>query len=219
MKRRFLLTVALATLAATLAPALSAEAGAPNYECSIGSFHIGVDQHRRSGLSRSPGASVQPMPFVQADQNGSSLGLAAKLDGGDAVLDLRGSGAWATMTHRGQTRRGACAFIPGDFALGQVTAGRLLLRSAPDDGAAIILGVRMRSLVWSSGRFDEDRQEIRGTADWAHFRVVLHVKGGATDGGPQQIGMGQRAGLDGRSTIVEGWGRVADVVMLGPPGP
>ena len=217
MKRWCLLT--LITMAATLAPGLAAEAGAPNYECAIGSFRIGIDQHRRAGLSRSVGSSVQPMAFVEADQNGPTLRLAAKLKGSDALFDLRGSGSGASLSYRGRTRQGSCAFIPGDFALGQVTGRQLVLRSDPSDSAIAILPVRQRSLVWSSGRLDAVRQEMRGTADWAYFRVVLRVKGGSVGGGPVRLGMGQLAGLDGRSTIVEGWGRIADVSMLGPPGP
>lgn len=47
----------------------------------------------------------------------------------------------------------------------------------------------------------------------------LSVRGGRKSGGQQRLGMGTAAGLDGASTIVEGWGRLTDVSMLGPPGP
>lgn len=114
---------------------------------------------------------------------------------------------------------GACAFVPGDLALGYVTARFALLRSAPVDDAAPLARLRQRSLVWSSGRLDEQTGQMLGTPEWTRFRAVLTVRGGRKSGGPQRLGMGTGAGRDGASTIVEGWGRLADVSMLGPPGP
>jgi hypothetical protein len=217
VKRRRAVIIGALTIA--IAVAEPAVAGAPNYECAIGSYRIGIDQHRRAGLVRERGAGVQSLPFVDADQNGPTLGLVVKLDGADARIDVRNTGRAASLSRSDRTSRGVCAFIPGDFALGEVTARRLVLRLDPDDAAPTVIQLKQRSLVWSSGRFDAVRQEMRGTQDWARFRAVLRVRGGATDGGPEQLGMGQLAGLDGRSTIVEGWGRIADVAMLGPPGP
>jgi hypothetical protein len=216
---KFLRVVIVSAFAIAITFAEPAVAGAPNYECAIGSFRIGIDQHRRAGLVRERGAAVQSLPFVEADQNGPMLGLAVKLHGADARVNVRDTGRTASLSRGARTHRGACAFIPGDFALAEVTARRLVLRVDPDDSAPSVMQLKQRSLVWSSGRFDAARQEMRGTQEWARFRAVLQVRGGAVDGGPEPLGMGQLAGLDGRSTIVEGWGRVADVTMLGPPGP
>ncbi len=211
--------VVAAVVAAVLGMAARAEAGAPNYECSIGKLQIGIDQHRRAGLVRTHGGMVEAMPFVDSYQNGSALDISAQINGVVTRVAVTRYGAKASYQTVTDAGNGACAFIPGDFALGQVTSNLLVLRRDPDDASPVVATMKQQSLVWSSGRYDEVRREMRGTDEWAKFRVVLRVRGGALAGGPEQVGMGQLAGLAGRSTLMEGWGRVADVVMLGPPGP
>ena len=211
--------VVLVIVAAGLSVAGRAEAGAPNYECSIGRLQIGIDQHRRAGLARMRGGTVTAMTFVDSYQNGPVLDVSAQISGVVTQVAVTRYGAKASYQRGSDAGNGACAFIPGDFALGQVTSNLLVLRRDPDDASPVMAQMKQQSLVWSSGRYDEARREMRGTDEWAKFRVVLRVRGGSLAGGPEQVGMGQLAGLAGRSTLIEGWGRVADVAMLGPPGP
>ncbi len=216
--RRAVVGLTAVILAAT-AGTLPASAGAPNYECRAGGYSFGIDQHRRAGLARVSGGAVRSASFVTTDQDGSTLDLTAEVEGRRWNLAIRGTGRSMTLRVSGRTIAGACAFVPGDHALGHVTAPFLLLRSTPADDAVPVARLRQRSLVWSSGRLDEQSGQVLGTPEWTRFRAVLRVRGGAASGGPQRLGMGATAGLDGASTIVEGWGRLADVSMLGPPGP
>ena len=216
--RRALVGISAVVLA-TIAGALPANAGAPNYECRAGPYSIGIDQHRRAGLARFSGGAVQSASFVTTDQNGSTLDLTAEVAGRRLVIAIRGTGSTMTLRRSGRTMSGACAFVPGDHVLGYVTAPFLLLRSAPVDDAAPVARLRQRSLVWTSGRFDAPTGQMLGTPEWTRFRAVLSVRGGRKSGGQRRVGMGTAAGLDGASTIGEGWGRLTDVSMLGPPGP
>ncbi len=218
MRMRRAVTI-LTAFVLTATGALPATAGAPNYECRAGSYRIGIDQHRRAGLARVTGGPVQSASFVTTDQDGSVLDLTADVEGQRFAIAIRGTGSTMTLRVSGRTLSGACAFVPGDLALGYVSAPNLLLRSAPAGDAAPVARLRQRSLVWSSGRFDAQTGEMRGTPEWTRFRAVIAVRGGSSSGGPQRLGMGIGAGLDGASTIIEGWGRLADVSMLGPPGP
>lgn len=59
----------------------------------------------------------------------------------------------------------------------------------------------------------------RGDADMVRVRVVLGVRGGRVGGGEQQLGMGPGSGLDGRSTVIDGWVRTRGVEWVGPSGP
>jgi hypothetical protein len=197
---------------------LPASAGAPNYECESGPYRIGIDQHRRGGLVRVGRGPVHAMPFVGvADQSGESLGLTVQLPLGEGRIRVAGYGATMTLNVNGQTYHGACAFVPGNFVLGHVTARSTNLNVDPTKTSTVIASPRFGSLMWSSGRFDEAANELRGSADWSQFRVVLAIRGGATEGGSQLPGMGQAAGLDGRSEVVNGWGQVATVTLLPNP--
>ena len=197
-----------------------AVAGAPNYECRAGSYEVGIDQHRRAGVIRSGRSSVQPMPFVESDQNGPSLDLVATVDGRESRVAVRGTGSRMTLTTGGRSVTGACTFVPGNFALGHVSASRLVVRTTPNDDATVVTVVRKGSLLWSPGRFNETtRLYDAETEGWTRVRVVLRVRGGSRRGGEQTLGMGDGAGLDGRSLIVEGWARVEGLTLLGPPGP
>lgn len=213
-----------AVVIAAIAGAPPASAGAPNYECRAGSYIVGIDQHRRAGLVRVTGQAVRPASFVTTDPDVSTLGLQTlglnvDADGRILAIAIRETGSRMTLRVAGRTVTGACAFVPGDHVLGHVAAPHLLLRSAPADDAEPLVRLRQRSLVWSSGRLDEQTGQMLGTPEWTRFRAVLTVRGGSASGGPQRLGMGTSAGLDGASTIVEGWGLLADVSMLGPPGP
>ena len=55
----------------------------------------------------------------------------------------------------GRHVNGACAFVPGNFALGHVSASRLVVRTTPADDATVVAVVRKGSLLWSPGRFNE----------------------------------------------------------------
>ena len=196
-----------------------AVAGAPNYECRAGSYRMGIDQHRSAGLSRTDRASVQAMPFSESDQNGPSLDLVATIDGRTSQVVVRGTGSSMSLTTGRRHFTGACAFIPGNFALGHVTASRLAIRTRPADDAAAVMFIGKGSLVWSPGRFNETTGRIEGTDAWTRVRVILRVRGRTPAGGEQALGMGDAAGLDGRSQTVEGWSRVEGLSLIGPAGP
>src|SRR4051812_37933111 len=70
-----------------------AGAGAPNYECQAGAQRLGIDQHRRAGLSRLGGGAVQPVTFVDGNQNGPTLDLAYTVAGRAEGAHVRGTGA------------------------------------------------------------------------------------------------------------------------------
>lgn len=59
----------------------------------------------------------------------------------------------------------------------------------------------------------------RGDAGMVRVRVVLRVRNGRVGGGEQQLGMGSASGLDGRSTVIDGWVRTGGIEWSGPPGP
>ena len=214
-------TCAAAVIAGTaiIATAGPAFAGAPNYECRVGSQRLGIDQHRRSGLSRLGLGPVQPAVFTDSNQDGSALDLTYSVAGQAMTAQVRGFGSSIVLRIGEGTVSGACAFVPGTFALGTVTARRLVVRSTPAADGTVVTIVGRRSLVWSSGRVDVVTGRLEGTEDWTRVRVVLTIRGGAKSGGDQLPGMGDIAGLDGRSTVVDGWVRVSGIELLGPPGP
>ncbi len=211
------------TFAAVLAgvavlPAVPASAGAPNYECQAGPYRIGIDQHRRAGLVRVGRSAVQAMPLVyQSDQNGDSLVLAVGLPGNkNGLIAIREYGK-AMSLHVGSRRySGSCAFVPGNYVLGAVTGSHALVGSTPE-GDDVVVKLRRGSLVWSAGRFDEEAKEMRGTPDQAQLRVVLDVRGGGVDGEAEKFGIGSAFGRDGRSTVLNGWGKLAPLSMLPNP--
>lgn len=209
----------MVSVVALLTVATPAQAGAPNYECRAGSYRIGIDQHRRAGLTRVNGGDVRKTSFANTDQNGSTLNLIATVDSQRLSVAIRGTGSTMSLGVGRHTISGSCAFVPGNFVLGYVTAPALVLRTSPSDMSPEVGRYVRSSLVWSSGRFDEQTGQMVGTADWARFRMIVRVRGGTAHGGDQQLGMGTSAGLDGAATIVEGWARLTDVSMLGPPGP
>ena len=212
---------AIAVIAGTaiISTAGPAFAGAPNYECRAGSQRLGIDQHRRSGLSRLGVGPVQPAVFTDSNQDGGSLDLTYSVAGQALSAQVRGYG-WSVVLHIGEgTASGACTSLPGDFTLGTVTARRLVVRSTPAAYGAVVAIVGRRSLVWSYRRFDAATGRWPGTEDWTRVRVVLTIRGGAKSGEDQLPGMGAIAGLDGRSTFVDGWVRVSGIELLGPPGP
>ena len=212
---------AIAAIAGTaiISTAGPAFAGAPNYECRAGSQRLGIDQHRRSGLSRLRLGPVQPAVFADSNQDGSGLDLTYRVAGQAMTAQVRGYGSSVVLRIGEGTVSGACALVPGNFALGSVTARRLVVRSTPAVDGAVVTIVGRRSLVWSSGRVDVVTGRLEGTEDWTRVRVVLSIRGGGKSGGDQLPGMGDIAGLDGRSTVVDGWVRVAGIELLGPPGP
>ena len=195
-----------------------AEAGAPNYECEAGGYRFGIDQHRRGGIGRINTREVVPVSYASLDQNGPSLDATTTFNGKPAAIQVRGTGSSMTVTTGGRTLSGACAFVPGNFALGQVMAPHIVVRTAPSDSAAVAVMLHRGSLVWSPGRFNDATGKLEGTEDWTQLRVVLRIEGGAKNG-EEQMGMGTEVGLDGRSSIVNGWVRVTDVKLIGPPGP
>ena len=198
----------------------SAAGGAPNYECRAGAHQIGIDQHRRAGLSRRDGASVEPMPFADGDQSGSSLKLVATIAGKESPIEVRGYGTWMSLATGGVQHVGSCAFVPGNFVLGQVSTSKVVIRTQPSDVAEVVTIIKKGSLVWTTpGRVNDATGLSEGDAGWTRLRVVLNVSGGAANGGQQMLGMGDAAGLDGRSQLVQGWARVDGLTMLGPPGP
>lgn len=157
------------------------------------------------------------MPFTNANQNGASLNMSVQLPEGEGVVIIGGYGSTMTLGVNRRTFRGACVFVPGNYVLGHVTESDLSVRAEPSDAAPTVTVAKRRSLVWSGGRYDEETRAMRGTTDWSQFRVVLTIRGGAVGGGDQMIGMGSTSGLDGRSTVMNGWGLLAGVVLLPTP--
>ena len=216
---RFCRPPLLIAAALAMGVAARAEAGAPNYECQAGRLRIGIDQHRRAGLARVTGGSVQAVTFVDANQNGPSLDLTVTINSRKATVRVRGTGSAMSIADSGGTVNGSCAFVPGDHALGHVTASKLVLRASPSVDATHVAVVARGSLVWSAGRFDEPSGRMLGTTDWTRIRAVVSIRGGSVDGGDQVLGMGSAAGRDGRSVVIDGWARMEGIKLLGPPGP
>ena len=132
-----------------------------------------------------------------------------------AVVDVRGAGSRASTDIASGGGFGACAFVPGDFAIGHVTAARVNVRAAssPDADTTVIL--RRGSFVW----LDPTPHAADGGDAMVRVRVVVHVRGGRVGGGEQRFGMGSDAGLDGQSTVVDGWVPTRWIEWVGPAGP
>jgi hypothetical protein len=194
------------------------EAGAPNYECQAGPYRLGIDQHRNAGLVRDGRGPVVPMTFTDTDQNGPSLDLSAQIGRDATTVRVRGTGSSVQLHIAGKRYAGVCAFVPGDFALGRVTARKLVARRSPAEISEVVAVLHRGSLIWSQGGFDETTKQVAPTG-WIRVRVVLALHGGSRSGGEQQLGMGATAGLDAASSLFEGWVRTTSVAMLGPPGP
>ncbi len=207
---------AVAVVAATVLTAMPALAGAPAFECRIGSIRIGLDTHRSVALVRQPSGPI--MRFGLAGVEAAGVNQRYLLTSGSisAFVDVRGAGSHASTDISGGVGFGVCAFVPGDFAIGRVTAVRVNVRvaSSPDADIAVIL--RRGSLVW----LDPTPTAGEGGDDgMRRVRVVVHVRGGRVGGGEQQLGMGSEAGLDGRSTVIDGWVRTRGIEWLGLAGP
>ena len=208
--------VAVVVFAATMGSATPALAGAAAFECHIGATQIGLDTHRSVALVRDSFGPV--MRFGLGSVNAAGPNQRYRLTRGSmsAVVDVLGAGSSASTDIAGRGGFGVCAFVPGDFAIGRVTAARVNVRvaSSPDADIAVIL--RRGSFVWLD---PTPNATDGGDATMLRVRVVVHVRGGRVGGGEQQFGMGSEAGLDGRSTIVDGWVRTRGIEWVGPAGP
>jgi hypothetical protein len=209
--------VAVAVGALSLGHAGRAPAGAPNYECRIGTYRIGIDQHRGGVLLRADGGAAVAAAIDDAHQDGSSLDLSVTLGARPARISVRGTGTSAALLVGGRRMSGACAFVPGDFALGRVSVGAIAVRSTRDDGASVLAVLRRGSLVWAAPSIDA--AGAVGQRGLAPVRAVLRIRGGAAGGAEPAIDMGAAAGLDGRSSVIDGWASSAGVTLLGSPGP
>lgn len=201
-----------ALVASLLLKVEPANAGAPNYECRAGSVRIGIDQHRHAALIREGPELVQQASFVDGG-DGGPLGLMTVPDGARSTVTVDGSGSSMTYSPSiGPQTSGACAFVPGSYILGQVTGKRVYVRSGPSMHARLLVTVGRRGLIWSYGRYLPSN--TLGPKGWTRVRVVTTLRGGTSTGGEQAIGMAADSGLDGRSSIVDGWARVDGLSFL-----
>ncbi len=205
--------VVVATMVLPPAPAF---AGAPAFECRIGSVRVGLDTHRLVALVRKPSGEVTRLALESEQAAGADQRY--RLTGRSIIgrVDVGGIGSRAASGGSVGQGRGACAFMPGDFAIGTVKARRLALRVEATPAAEIAVVLRRGSLLWLDPTATAGE---RADALMVRVRVVLGVRGGRRGGGDQRFGMGPEAGLDGRSTVIDGWVRAVDVEWVGPPGP
>ena len=207
---------AFAVVVATVLTALPALAGAPAFECRIGTIRIGLDTHRSVALVRQPSGPVMRFGLEGVDAAGVNQRYLLTSGSISAFVDVRGAGSRASTDISGGGGFGVCAFVPGDFAIGRVTAARVNVRVAASRDADIAVILRRGSFVW----LDPTPTAGEGGGDgMVRVRVVVHVRGGRVGGGEQQLGMGSEAGLDGRSTVIDGWVRTRGIEWVGPPGP
>lgn len=191
-----------------------AEAGAPNYECAAGPWRFAIDQHRRAGLVRMPDRTVVETALVDGDQNGSSLNV--KLSAGSLVLEsqITGTGKSLKLTvNEGaskSTYTGVCAFVPGNFIAGHVTGLRLAVRTRASWNASVFATAGRHSLVWAAAPEGSPSVPSPTThSGWARVRVVSTLRSGS-----QVLGIGTEVGLDGPSTVAQGWGRVGVITLV-----
>lgn len=142
------LLAALAVAAALLISPASALAGAPNYDCVVGSARLSVDQW--ADVVAAAGFNAGPPVWGEAanvDQNGGSLDLVARLHGAWWSVSVRGSRS-LKLTSPAAVKRGVCAFVPGSYVLRKADAGGSVLRAAPSASARRLLSVLSGSAVW-----------------------------------------------------------------------
>ena len=193
-----------------------AGAGAPNFECRVGSTRIGIDNHRRAALLRNRFGDVRQASVSYGTQDGVSLDLVTDLGEEHSTIVVTGTGS--TMTYspaKGPPAIGACAFVPGSYILGQVTGTKAVIRSAASRTAPVLAVVGRRSFIWSYGRYLPSN--TLGPKGWTQVRVVTVVRGGKEGGGEQAVGMAAESGLDGRSAIVDGWTPISGLSLLENP--
>lgn len=208
--------VAVVVVAATMVSAAPALAGAPAFECHIGSTRIGLDTHRSVALVRQSFGSVVRFGLESVDADGANQRYRLTSGSTTGLVDVRGAGSSASTDIARGHGIGVCAFVPGDFAIGRVTAPHVNVRVAAGPAAEIVVILRRGSLVWLDPAATAGE---RGDADMVRVRVMLRVRGGRVGGGEQQLGMGSASGLDGRSTVIDGWVRTRGIEWAGPPGP
>ncbi len=207
------LVVGLAVAHAATLPTV-AEAGAPNYECEAGPWRFGIDQHRRAGLVRLPDQTVVRTQLHDGDQNGSSLNVTLTTESVSLESQISGFGKWLSLTvSEGDTKTsfsGVCVFVPGNFILAHVTAASLVVRTRASSIAPVLAAVSRRGLVWvATPEGSPSVPDPFTHGGWARVRVVYSIRSG-----PQQLGIGNDVGLDGPSSIVQGWGRVGSLTLV-----
>ena len=208
--------VAVVVVAATRVAATPVLAGAPAFECRIGSTRIGLDTHRSVALVRQSGGPVVRFGLETVNADGANQRYRLTSGSTTGVVDVRGAGSSVSTDIARGNGLGACAFVPGNFAIGRVTAPHVNVRMTASPKAEIAVILRRGSLVWLD---PTPTTGERGDTDMVRVRVVLRVIGGRVGGGEQQLGMGPASGLDGRSTVIDGWVRTRGVEWVGPPGP
>lgn len=190
-----------------------AEAGAPNYECGAGPWRFAIDQHRRAGLVRLPDRTVVETALLDGNQNGSALTVTLLSGSLSLESQITGTGKSLTLTVQDgvskSTYTGFCAFVPGNFILGYVTDARLAVRTRASWNAPVFATASRHSLVWAAAPEGSPSVPDPMThSGWARVRVVSTLRSGS-----QGLGIGTEVGLDGPSTVAQGWGRV-DVIHL-----
>ena len=140
--------VAGVVVATMVLPPASAFAGAPAFECRIGSVRVGLDTHRLVALVRKPSGEVTRLALESVQAAGADQRY--RLTGRSIFgwVDVGGTGSRAASGGSVGQGRGACAFIPGDFAIGTVKARRLALRVEASPAAEIAVVLRRGSLLW-----------------------------------------------------------------------
>ena len=208
--------VAVVVVAATMVSAAPALAGAPAFECHIGSTRVGLDTHRSVALVRKSFGPVVRFGLGSVDAGGANQRYRLTSGSTTGFVNVRGAGSSASTDITEGNGLGACAFVPGDFAIGRVTAPHVNVRVTESPAAEIAVILRRGSLVWLDPTATAGE---RGDADMVRVRVVLRVRGGRVGGGEQQLGMGSASGLDGRSTVIAAGSEREGVEWAGPPGP
>jgi hypothetical protein len=191
-----------------------AEAGAPNYECEAGPWRFAIDQHRRAGLIRLADQTVVEADLQEGDQNGSSLGVTLSVDSLSLASQITGTGKSLNLTvSDGKSTTGysgACAFVPGNFILGHVSGARLAVRTRKSSTAPVLARVSRHGLVWVAAPENSPSDPAPTTQQgWARVRVVYSIRSGS-----QQIGIGNDVGLEGPSTVMQGWGRIGLITLV-----
>ncbi len=205
-------------LALTVSVPTVAEAGAPNYECEAGPWRFGIDQHRRAGLIRfadQPAAQTMVQTsLLNGEQNGSSLNVTLVAGSTSLKAQVGKYGDTLSLTvvdgTNTSTYSGICAFVPGNFILGHVAESPLHVRTRASWNAPLLATAKRHSIVWSAAPDGSPSLPAPTThGGWALIRVVSGLRGGS-----QELGIGATVGLDGPSTIAQGWGRVQLVKLV-----
>ncbi len=213
MRSRLIVGAGLA-VALVLGVPTVAEAGAPNYECEAGPWRFAIDQHRSAGLTRLADQTVVQMVVKDGDQNGSSLNVTLSTESLSLNSQITGYGKSLTLTvtegASTTTYSGACAFVPGNFILGHVSGARLTVRTRASKSSPTLAMVSRHGLVWAAAPegSPSDPNPVSNEG-WARVRVVYAIRSGSQD-----ISIGNDVGLEGPSTVAQGWGRVGAMTLV-----